>query len=37
MADLANLSGVQPGNVTIQYVRPERFTDFSIYGRNCAR
>jgi hypothetical protein len=26
--------GAQPGDVTIQFVQPEKFTDFSIYGRD---
>lgn len=26
----------QPGNVAIQYVNPEKFTDFRIYGRNAS-
>jgi hypothetical protein len=27
--------GAQPSNVTIQYVSPEKFTDFRIYGRDA--
>jgi hypothetical protein len=30
----ANVQGAQPQDVTIQYVHPEKFTDFSIYGRD---
>lgn len=30
----SNVCGAQPGEVTIQYVHPEKFTDFSIYGRD---
>jgi Protein of unknown function (DUF3016) len=26
--------GAQPGDVTIQYVQPQKFTDFKIYGRD---
>jgi hypothetical protein len=34
VAGVANVCGEQPDNVTIQYVHPEKFTDFSIYGRD---
>lgn len=32
--DAAPALSAQPGDVTIQYVHPEKFTDFSIYGRD---
>jgi hypothetical protein len=32
--DAASVLGAQPGDVTIQYLHPEKFTDFSIYGRD---
>jgi Protein of unknown function (DUF3016) len=34
MTGLTTVRGAQPGDVTIQYVHPENFTDFSIYGRD---
>ena len=30
--DATPILGAQPGNVTIQYVSPEKFSDFRIYG-----
>ena len=32
--DTAAVLNAQPGDVTIQYVQPEKFTDFSINGRD---
>jgi hypothetical protein len=32
--DTAPVFSAQPGDVAIQYVHPEKFTDFSIYGRD---
>jgi DUF3016 family protein len=32
--DTAAVLGAQPDDVTIQYVHPEKFTDFRIYGRD---
>jgi hypothetical protein len=34
VASVASVYGAQPDNVTIQYVHPEKFTDFSINGRD---
>lgn len=34
VAGVANVCGAQPDDVTIQYANPEKFTDFSIYGRD---
>jgi Protein of unknown function (DUF3016) len=34
MTALTNLCGAEAADVTIQYVHPERFTDFSIHGRD---
>jgi hypothetical protein len=34
MTGLTTVRGAQTGDVTIQYVHPENFTDFSIYGRD---
>jgi hypothetical protein len=33
--DAAPALSAQPSNVTIQYVSPEKFTDFRIYGRDA--
>jgi hypothetical protein len=33
--DAAPVLGAQPSNVTIQYVSPEKFSDFRIYGRDA--
>jgi hypothetical protein len=33
--DAALVLGAQPSNVTIQYVSPEKFSDFRIYGRDA--
>jgi hypothetical protein len=30
----ASVLGAQSGDVTVQFVHPEKFTDFSIYGRD---
>jgi hypothetical protein len=35
MTALTNLRGAEAAGVTIQYVHPERFTDFSIHGRDA--
>jgi Protein of unknown function (DUF3016) len=32
--DTASVLSAQPGDVTIQYVHPEKFTDFRIYSRD---
>jgi Protein of unknown function (DUF3016) len=32
--NIAPVLSAQPGDVTIQFVHPEKFTDFSIYGRD---
>jgi len=34
MTALTNLRGAEAADVTIQYVHPERFTDFNIHGRD---
>jgi Protein of unknown function (DUF3016) len=33
--DIAPALSAQPSNITIQYVSPEKFADFRIYGRNA--
>jgi hypothetical protein len=33
--DAAPVLGAQPSNVTIQYVSPDKFSDFRIYGRDA--
>jgi hypothetical protein len=33
--DITPAPAAQPSNITVQYVSPDKFTDFRIYGRNA--